>query len=753
MNHIITHKIHFLWLLMLLAACADSDLAPKDTLSGDGVKTPLVVTALLDASAPSVKSRAADKAFADGDQMVAYLRHVTWSGGFTTDVADARIPVTADQAPRLVTFTATGSATWDNSIDDIYPFDAVNNIAINSDNSQQAANLTASYTSTSSATVNALYWDDFSSSASEATDLRTDGHYLQSYYGYCFNRGEGTANAQGTNVQGCITTALDKEHGTLGWTILTDQSGIVAPTNFQKSDLLWSAEQTPVSYAHSDKVNGNRPGLVIPFTHAMSKVTINVTAGTGFARDYDFASTAITLNDVRTTCTATAPTATLAYPTDGTGRGSVTMQPQTITTTGTRAFSAIIVPSVLTVGNTFATITNMDGNNYTIPVTEAMVKTTDGWGNQLTTANEDVNHGTAQSRPRRDGASIPAGSGHQMKSGVHYVLNVTLNETAINVSAVIVDWDVIEAEGAGEIHFANDIKVKGSIDDALKDNGFDVYKSADKDNFGTKATTMRWNKAASTWKYYPTIYWQGGTTYFRALSGARADAEGTPEDNESLTMDSGRDVLWGTTEAHHGTDADNKPYDYKEGDPLKPRTGDVPLVFYHPMSKVTVNLKNLHTDAEVPAGVDKADYTDPRNPLLNLAGARIQISNLKLTGTIELDKGAITPMGDAANLFFSERYAANDDNAATPQVEDYVVIPQTIPDASIVTITLADGSIYKVQLNKCNVQGSSTAITAWQRGKHYVYDIYLSKEAITFRALVKDWEEAMGSGNATLEWD
>lgn len=726
---------------MLLAACADSDLAPKDTLSGDGVKTPLAVTALLDASAPSVKSRAADKVFASGDQMVAYLRHVTWNGGFTTADADARFPVTADQAPRLVTFTCTGSESWGKSITDIYPFDTHRDITVNGDNSQQAAGLTASYTSTGSATVNTLYWDDFSSSASAATDLRTDGHYLQSYYGYCYNGGT-PSTALGTDDHHKVTD------GIIGWTIQTDQSTAVA---MQHSDLLWSAEQTPVSYAHRDaNADSNRPGLVIPYTHAMSKVTINVKAGTGFASDYNFAGTAITLNDVRTACTATAPTATLAYPTNGTGRGSVTMLPGT--GTGTRAFSAIIVPSVLTVGNTLATITGMDGNTYTIPVTEAIVKTDSGWGNQLTTATEDVDHGTAQSRPRRDGASIPAGSGHQMKSGVHYVLNVTLNETAINVSAVIVDWDVIEAEGEGEIHFANDIKDTGGIVEALRDNGFDIYKSAST-TFGTKATTMRWNKAASTWKYYPTIYWQGGTTYFRALSGARADAEGTPDDNESLTMDSGRDVLWGTTEAHSGTDADNVQYYYKEGDRLKPRTGDVPLVFYHPMSKITVYLKNLHTEAEVPDGVPVDAYTDPRNPLLDLDGARIQISNLKLKGTLELDKGAITPTGDAANLFFSERYAANDPSASTPQVEDYVVIPQTIPDATIVTITLADGSVYKVQLNKCNVQGSSTAITAWQRGKHYVYDIYLSKEAITFRALVKDWEEAMGSGNATLEWD
>lgn len=734
---------------MLLAACADSDLAPKDTLSGDGVKTPLTVTALLDASTPSVKSRAADKAFANGDKMVAYLRHVTWNGGFTTAESDKRTPVEADQAPRLVTFTATGSATWDNSIDDIYPFDANNDIAINSSNTQQATELTASYTSTSSATVNALYWDDFSSSESPDNDLRTDGHYLQSYYGYCYNGGT-PSTPLGTD------DAHKVEDGIIGWTIQTDQSADAA---MQHSDLLWSAEQTPVSYAHSDKVDGNRPGLVIPYTHAMSKVTIKVKAGTGFANDYNFDGTAITLNDVRTTCTATAPKAQLVYPTSG--RHNVTTYKETPTTVDGRStcsFRAIIVPSILTVGNTFATITNMDGNTYTIPVTEDMVKTEGGWGKQLTAADEDVNHGTAQSphrsTARKADATIGKGKGHEMRSGVHYVLNVTLNKTSVHVSAVIVDWDEIEAEGTGEIHFANDIKDTGGIVEALRDNGFDVYKSADKANFGTAATTMRWNKTASIWKYYPTIYWQGGTPeYFRALSGARPDAEGTPSDNESLAMENGRDVLWGTTEARSGTDADGVAYDYKEGDALMPRTGDVPLVFYHPMSKVTVNLQNRYTDADVPDGVSKTNYADPRNPLLDLAGAKIQISNLKLTGTIELDKGAITPTGEAANLFFSERYAANDDNAATPQVEDYVVIPQTIPDAAIVTITLADGSVYKAQLNHCTVKDSSTAITAWQRGKHYVYDIILSKETITFRALIKDWVEAKGSGNATLEWD
>lgn len=735
-------------LLPLLAACSE-DWILEDTLA-NGRKTPLTVTALLDASTPSVKSRAADKTIDSGDKLLVYIRHVKWNGGFTTADADKRTSITADQAPRLVTLTATNkSAAWSGNITDIYPFDADKKIAINRDNSNQATTLTASYKDNSGNTVNALYWDDFSANdpgkdgKENSTYLRDPDHYLQSYYGFCYNGGT-------------PSVALTESTGVIGWSVQTNQS---LGGDFRQSDLLWSAEQTPVKYEHSDKVNGNRPGLIIPFTHAMSKVTIKVTAGTGFSSKC-FERTSLTLKDVRTSCTATAPTVTLDY--SGSKVDDVTMKAGD--GTGTRSFSAIIVPSVLTVGNTFATINDMDGNNYTIPVTEAMVKTTDGWGSQLTTTTEDVNHGTAQSRPRRtNDVTVPVGKGYQMKSGVHYILNVTLNETTINVSATILDWDEIEAEGTGEIHFANDITDKGDIAEALRKDGFDVYKSTTT-TFGAKSTTLRWMKGTQKWKYEPVIYWQGGVKeYFRALSNVHPDDPDTPV-NESLTMENNRDVLWGTTETHIGTDADGAAYDYKEGDPLKPRTGDVPLVFYHAMSKLTFKLEDANKD-----------NTDPLSRL-DLHNATIQLTDLANGGTLNLNTGLITASSPipAGQKTFTEDlgaspsrmgYFAAAENGTTtsynPDVtlKDYVITPQAIGNAAIVIITLADGSVYKTQLNLCKstvIEGgepTDKVVAQWERGKHYIYTITLSKETITFRAVIREWDPAYGSGNATLEWD
>lgn len=746
----------------VLTGCSD-DVATLDTLSGDGTKTPLTVTALLDASSKVAKTRAFDKTFESGDAMVAYLRHVKWSGNVSNEEEDKRIPVTADQAPKLVEFTCTGSEPLSQSplLNDIFPFDADRNVPLvtaDEVGSMQAANLSA---------TTKLYWDDFSSSTSEGTDLRTDGHYLQSYYGYCYNGGTPTEDLeQGDN----------KINGVIKWAVQADQSGTTEPTNFKKSDLLWSAEQEPVSYAHSDKVNGNRPGLIIPYTHAMSKVTIKVTAGDGFDSNYDFTTTVsndetqnttVTLKDVRLKCTATAPTASLTYPakTEVGAKGDVTMKPGT--GTGTRSFDAIIVPSVLTVGNIFATITYMDGNTYNIPVTEAIVDATEGWGknNCLATTgiDEDVDNGTAQVKPQTRANEINKGKGYQMKSGVHYILNVTVSKTEVTVSATILDWDETEAEGVGEIHFANDIKDKGTIDDYLKTNGFDVYQSATT-TFGTRATNVHWNKTSSVWKYKPVIYWQGGTPeYFRALSNVRADAAGTTDKNESLIMENTRDALWGTTAAHSGTDADGQDYNYVEGAAIKPRTGDVPLQFYHAMSKITFNLVDAN----------KID-SDPL-ARLDLHGATIQLTDLATGGMLNLYTGEITPDAiNAGQKTFSEDkgavpsrmgfFAAEENGTTTTYKDDvtlreYIITPQTIGDKATVIVTLADGTVYKVQLNKCKTEviqdGASTYpyVNKWESGRHYVYTITLAKEQITFRALVEEWKNETAGGNATLEWD
>lgn len=731
----------------MLAACSDNELT--NTLSGEG-KTPLTVTAVLDASSRASQSRAADKEFSsDGDELKVMLRHVTWTGydmnseGHTYDAENDKPKTIANDKSlisKLVTFKAKGNTDFTGSDRDILPFSS-KDIGIAEATTKQAASLEVTDPS-------ALYWDDFSvGGMGDDTDIRTEGHYLQSYYGYCYNGGTpDTGKGLDTDDQ--------KAAGKIDWTIQTDQT-TNNPTNFQKSDLLWSPAQRPVRYDHKTGKDEEHGQVLVPFLHAMSKVTINVTAGIGFD-GFNFTNTSIDLKSVRTKCTANAPEAELTYPNPEV-KGGVKMMKGTLAS-GKCDFKAIIVPSVLTIGNTFATI-NMDGNIYNIPVTAEMLAREynaeyKGWGYQLDeVSNEDVDHGTAQKPASR--TDVPIGKGYQMRSGVHYVLNVSVSKTGATVSATILDWEEVEAEGVGIIHFDNNIEDKGDIAEVLKEHGFDVYKTPDAANYGTRATNVYWNNTQQVWRYKPTIYWDGRPEYFRALSNARTDAEGTADKNESLIMENDRDVLWGTTEAYTwGIE------NIAKGGLVHPRTGDVALVFEHPMSKITINLKDANA-----GGSDAAT--------LDLRGATIQLTDLATGGTLNLHTGEITPNAiTSGQKTFSEDkgaipsrmgyFAANDASVVDKdelKVMNYVITPQNIGNDALITITLADGSIYKAQLNTCTTKvianGTETypRILKWESGKHYTYEITLGKEDITFRALVEPWVPVEGGGKATLDWD
>lgn len=740
--------------LLALTACNDEAVLTSDTLAGNGEKTPISVSALLDANGKVSQTRAADKEFStEGDELNVMLRHVTWTGKKQGDdgydaAADEPKNIVSGTAliSKLVTFTAKSKAAYNETIEDILPFDE-KKIGIDPTTTNQAASLSPSTD---------LYWDDFSvGKKGDVTDIRTEEpnkHYLQSYYGYCYNGGNPSSD-------------LVEATGVLGWSVAANQTA-----GIQNSDLLWSPAQLPVRYEHNTAVGEKHGQVLIPFLHAMSKVTINVIAGEGFDAEYNFmtgsVATQVELKDIRLKCTATAPTASLTFPakSESGAKGAIVMKPGT--GKSTRAFEAIVVPSILTVGNTLATISNMDGDTYDIFISEDMLAEKadqSGWGNQLDNADEDVDNGTAQARPstRADGP-IGKGKGHQMRSGVHYVLNVTVSKTAVNVSATILDWDEVYAEGVGEIRFDNDVKDKdGTIDSYLKDNGFDVYMSAyDASNptadvdYGTRDTHLRYNKTTNRWKYDPILYWQGGTAqYFRALSNVRTDASDTPA-NESLIMENGRDALWGTTQEGSG---------YQEGEAVKPRTGQVPLKFIHAMSMITFYLEDA-----------LKDNTDT-SARINLEGATIQLTHLATGGKLNLHTG-ITTADAVVEKILSEDlgavpsrmgyFAAQENGQSTADryeqeyiLQDYVVTPQTITNDAQVVITLADGTIYKGQLNLCTqdvtANGSSTptAITKWERGNHYKYNIVLGKETITFRALVEPWNPVEGGGKATLEWD
>ena len=87
----------------MLISCADGEEMTESPYLNGKDKTPIATAALLDVGRAST-TRAANKDFAQGDKLLAYLRHVTWNGG-----SGDREEVNVQNIPILVTFTK-GSA-------------------------------------------------------------------------------------------------------------------------------------------------------------------------------------------------------------------------------------------------------------------------------------------------------------------------------------------------------------------------------------------------------------------------------------------------------------------------------------------------------------------------------------------------------------------------------------------------------------------------------------------------------------------
>lgn len=662
-------RANIIYILMaagILASCTDSMETGNDYLNGNQ-KTPIAVKTTLSA-APL--SRAFDKTFESGDKLFAYIEAGKQEASTFTPVAEE-------------------GYSWKGT------FSIKRDITTTTDEGK--GEITSTTEDSDLAPV--LYWDDFSSTA---YDLRESGRGIRLKYGYCYNGGE--ANA----------TNNDVTNGTLTWTVAANQSD--DGTAMKHSDLLYAATQPVIKYGHN-----SRGTLVLPYTHAMSKVTINIKTGEGYATtDANFASSVLTLNNMQVRANVNAPAATVTVPEGSpSGIANITAFNKSKANT-TVTYQAIIGPTTLTNGNILATITNVGGNNtYNIPVTDAILT---AWKaeDKLIECEEVIDNGIAQAKPTSSvfaslsRAKIDLGKLYITKPGIHYILDVTVDKQKITIRATITDWDSVKAEGRAAINFTGDVTEKGTIATELQTNGFDVYKSNSPSAFSQKSTTVTFT--SGEWKYTPAIYWAGQTdeSYFRAIVPAGASAS---------ELKQGVDLMWGTS-------AENGKSGTADENAIKPRTGDVALSFQHLMSKLCVNLETTSDAASK----------------VNLEGATVKITNLATSGTYSIANGNVTP-GSTVETMLSGK----------PNGFVETVVPQAIGDNARLVITLADGTTYSLQLNKC-VDTNSTSepkapVTEWCKGKSYTYTIHLAKETVTFRALVKAWDEAEGSGNATLEWD
>ena len=629
-------KKRLLYLLSAVAAmltsCSDEVVEKVDFLNGNE-KTPITVVSNISANTPV--TRAADAKWEENDMLFAYVQHVKANSGNTGyDVVN----VTGTE-PRIQHFKVnTKETTVDNFTDPTTP--------------------TLSPVDASGNKVG-FYWDDFSVGAKgDENDIRTTGHGLRALYGLCYN-GSPAYNETGSS----ITTALNEPNGTLGWTVADDQK---EKSSFTKSDLLWSGTtQTPVAYDHgsNNTINGRNNVLSIPFTHAMSKVTIEIELKDGYDADENGKAKAFGTNNTTPTLYAnrvtsvTAPTQTLSTTVASGDDRKIQMylSDDEATENKHRVYEAIIAPTVMKASNLLAQV-SVDGNNYDINLTDELLTTvptgaTAAWSSQLKAYTI-----TSSTLTKNSTGNYDATNGGITLSGVNYRIKVTLSKQQIQVQATIVGWDDVSASVDGTIMFDSNVVSYDATGTAVASaSTFDLWRSTtnadaasydeDSSNDGIqKATTCEYS--VDKWIGNPKIYWANGTTsyYFRALAKmVDATTNKIVSVNGSQDATQGLDLLWAQTTEHKGKDESGNVIQengadkvFGEGGIINPRKGTVPLSFIHAMSKVSVKLKTNEGD-------DKVDLTNATISIINLYnGGTINIS------TGYMDKESLTSPADLA---------------------------------------------------------------------------------------------------------
>ena len=644
---------------LALTGCSDAmDPIPNptpDPSTPEVGREALSITTTLSGSA--VQTKAAGSNLAVGDVLYAYIRQVEKDGSSDYKAVDPSVE-------QWVTLTVKGASAAVN------PTETPNRES------------TSSFKET-------VYWDDFSTTEH---DLRAEGHALQSYYGYCYNGNTGDF-------------ALDKNTGKLTWQVATDQR-----SGYQTSDLLWSKLQTPVKYEHGtqgDPTSHNT--LTIPYTHAMSKVTVVVKTD-GVFDEAALNGTSAELTNVYQQGEMNAPEGTVVP--DEASKDDIQMHP--IAEATAKTFEALMIPDLeLTEGLTLAQINNVANNNYKIAITDKILTS---WSSQLAEG--------------------------KTKPGVNYKLTLTVKKQSVHIEASLTDWVNVEATGEGIVRFTNDVMritgVTGGTPLTADGSAVDVFwvkqtaggaalSTVTKDNY---ATTSTYSATDKKWTNDPVLYWDNGTDcyYFRGLAQKVGDAIKSykPTSGDySFDVEQSTDLLWATTPAHTGQLEGGGTKEYTEGTAINPRTGNVPLRFDHAMSQISFKLQTTE-------GADKVE----------LDGATLSLAQVVKKGTIEPASGKITPSaeeGDKADL--------------TLTTDPSIVVPQTLTDEMILTIRLKDNTTtYKIALKNCKLT-DGTAVTTWEGGKHYTYTITLKKEAVQLIAFVKNWVVVNVNGDANLDWD
>ena len=502
---------------------------------------------------------------------------------------------------------------------------------------------------------------------------------------------------------------------------------------------------------------------LLEFTHAMSKITVNLTAGEGFPgwststpNDGKFEKEpSVTLKDFYYTGNVSIEEKTSVATTSS--KANINMHlTATAINQHTATLDALVFP-----GNTFTATIADDANKTPTSTTNILELNADGNIYKVTAAQlVKAIAGTSITGTPVNGTLV---------QGKNYILNIIVNKTDIEVTATIKNWKDVKADPAypeidvnmapGSTGTENTSNAYSFFISTTKDNGYGISTGESPNTYYAENSTLSYSSSA--WGLTPKLYWPNHQTHYH-MRGIYPSVGTTSDTGKPVVVESGSKQYVAVSNGAY--DATTFPSNFMIGKPEIPNTdedkmckstshtpvdmiqngicatkGKINLNFRYMMSQVVVNLKtNDDADATNKVGFGTKGQSSE---------AEVKILNGYTAGNVLLGSMEYDFTGKPKTDFLM---------TATTDVQRHnIVCAQSLEGLKFqVTIKNEDGTVddvYTIDVKDIYVKeiGDTEAkpISSWDPGKKYIYDLYITKTAIKVTATITDWKEVKASQN------
>lgn len=522
---------------------------------------------------------------------------------------------------------------------------------------------------------------------------------------------------------------------TVDWTVSTAQTN----TTLADEDLIFSnniSGDNKMKFTLKDPTDEDGAGTFdsgnLNFTHALSRITINLKRGAGFSGEntFQFATgTNVSLNAMPVG--GTLDLASGEWTTASTATVSSMYEASAITGSATNEYTDYKLMAQVLPGKVYT-----DGD-----VNKELSFTIDG---NLYTISSDMMFDALNVADVKAKVTKLTDTNITLEKGLNYTFNITVNKTGVDVTASIQDWTPITAE---DLDLTND-NIKVSVYDTENSHisNFELYRSV-VDNEGNSDGTYA-SRGNATW------YYQDNQTYYNFRSTSNVTNLNT--DLKSFAMTAGStDYQWGAPLKDDAITAGATPkYDTEDGyndliyGQIGATSSTINMTQFHMMSQVTVQLTSTATDD---------------NQKVDLTGSKVYITRINKDGEVLMATGKITSSNLQADLEMTP------ETNTTSYIYNMSVVPQTLvrgtSDADYIGIRIETASgksiYYYEKLSDVKASDATTSqnnttgesISYWYPGHHYKYVFNILKTGVNgVTASLVDWTTVTGATqNISLE--